>query len=519
MSMQMGPFSSLAGIASPIASAMLGCWLLSGAACNATRAPSEHSLPVSTPAGAGMPVMSSAAGSGAGDPARPPQALANNGGSAATPALANQPPTAASAAGRAGSAEPIAGQSAPDQAGSGGAGATQPATPAYHDPGEGPWEQVPKSDVLSVCKLDPDKLAAAERATTFPWLIIRYGKLCWAHNALDFAPAEAWSTTKTMGALVTGLVAFQTKDIPRSGPKTGPFSDEDRVDAWISGFPYNKEAHVGHVLGMVAHNSNLEYGSRTMIYDTVGSNQINTLSDMLNAAIAQDKARLGDDLEAFTKRFLYKPLGMTKSVWTNGSATKVFAYTWNTDLMDMARVGLLILHRGMWSGTRLVDDAWIEKMTRPSFEDANTGFGYLTWLNSASNHNTGGLTGAVGSKIQGADTPGPCAPLALHPQYPHGTLSGAKDCNYSPPYSCEQKFDVGIWGAEGYQGQCIQGHRALDMVLVARNVLPGQAGPGTAKAVWDALRPAVIAGDPMYKGDETAFCKAYGSNSYAPDLQ
>ena len=32
------------------------------------------------------------------------------------------------------------------------------------------------------------------------------------------------------------------------------------------------------------------------------------------------------------------------------------------------------------------------------------------------------------------------------------------------------------------------------------------------------LRPALIAMDPKYKGNEVAFCKAYRESSYAPDL-
>jgi CubicO group peptidase (beta-lactamase class C family) len=177
----------------------------------------------------------------------------------------------------------------------------------------------------------------------------------------------------------------------------------------------------------------------------------------------------------------------------------------------MAKVGLLILNYGVWGGQRLVDEEWIYRMTHPSFEDANTGFGYLTWLNSSSNHQS-----IAGGKVQGADTPGTCATVCIHKSYPHG-LSEAKDCNYTAPYTCDQQYDVGVWQAEGLMGQLIQGHRGLDIVIVARNAQPGGTGPGTAQQVWDALRPAVIAGDPMFKGDDAAFCKAYGSNSYAPD--
>ena len=33
------------------------------------------------------------------------------------------------------------------------------------------------------------------------------------------------------------------------------------------------------------------------------------------------------------------------------------------------------------------------------------------------------------------------------------------------------------------------------------------------------MRPALIALDPTFQGGEIAFCEAYGSNAYAPDLR
>jgi hypothetical protein len=396
-------------------------------------------------------------------------------------------------------------------AGGGAAGdmSTGPAMP-YHDPGMGPWEMVPMSDVMSVCKLDPAKLMAAESTATYAWLIVRYGKLCYQHGAMTYPASEAYSTTKTLGALVTGMASYQTRMIPRTGAKTGQLSDEDRADQWLdpTSITYNKDAKVAHVLGMVAHDPSLAWGQQSFAYDTIGTTEINTLGTMITTAISQDSARLGTNVADFTQKFLYTPLGMKNSSWSGA----VFAYTWTVDLMDMARVGVLINNYGMWNGERLVDEQWIYRQTHPSFEDANTGFGYLTWLNSTSN-----WMSIDGVLKQMAGTPGPCAPVSIHKTYPHG-VSEAKDCSYTAPATCAQKYDIGVWNAEGLGGQLIQGHRGLDMVIVARDAQPGGTGPGTAMQVWDALKSAVISGDPMYQGNESAFCTAYGSNNYAPDL-
>jgi CubicO group peptidase (beta-lactamase class C family) len=61
--------------------------------------------------------------------------------------------------------------------------------------------------------------------------------------------------------------------------------------------------------------------------DTIGTVQINSLSTMLNAAIAQATARLGAHLEECPQRVLFEPLGMHDSTWSAGAADQVVAHT------------------------------------------------------------------------------------------------------------------------------------------------------------------------------------------------
>jgi hypothetical protein len=375
------------------------------------------------------------------------------------------------------------------------------------DPGSAAWQSVPATEVVQQCGLDPALLAAADTALNRSYAVIRYGKLCHEYYPTGAdAREEIFSTTKTMGGVVAGIAAYQTRDLPRTTRKTGPLSDSDRVDHWLDSFTFNQNALVGHVLGMEAHNPDLSYGHKQYQYDLIGQVQINRLSDIVTTALQQDSQRLGNNLEEFTQRFLFQPLGMHDSSWTGGLPDKDFSYSWNTIVRDMARLGLLILHDGMWNGQRLLDASWTYKMTHPSFEDANTGYGYLTWLNSRSNY-TFGERG--GSKRQGPLDP--CAPAALYPSYPHA-LSGAPNCNYESPHSCEQSFDVGVWYAAGLGGQYIIGHRALDLLLVIKN-LGDNGGPAE---VWSAVRPALVAYDPVFRGNQPAFCDQYSRNAYAP---
>jgi hypothetical protein len=370
--------------------------------------------------------------------------------------------------------------------------------PPLRDPGTAEWQPVPADRVAAECSLDPALLEAAHAEIDRPFAVIRHGRLCHEYypppRTVDEI-SEAFSTTKTLGALVTGMVAWQTRDLPRTGRKTGPVSDLDRVDHWLDAFTFNPDAQIAHVLAMIAHNASLAYGQRTYRYDIFGSDQINRLSDVLTTAIQQDPARFGTTLEEFTQRYVYEPLGMRHSVWTGGEPNKVFGFTWNATVRDMARVGLLILNGGIWNGERLVSRDWIFRMTHPSFEDSNPAYGYLTWL-------------AVDEE-KGLSH---CAPPAIYGTWPHG-LSEAPDCNL--PRGCTQRYDAGAWAAVGLGGQFIVGHRGLDLVMVAKDM----GAEPDIKRLWGAVRRALVPLDPRFQGDEEAFCAAYDAGDYAPDLR
>jgi CubicO group peptidase (beta-lactamase class C family) len=45
---------------------------------------------------------------------------------------------------------------------------------------------------------------------------------------------------------------------------------------------------------------------------------------------------------------------------------------------DMARFGLLTLHRGNWNGKQLISEQWVKQSLTPT--TANTGYGYMNWF-------------------------------------------------------------------------------------------------------------------------------------------
>tara|TARA_B100001105_G_C22390882_1_gene444344 strand:- start:1422 stop:2609 length:1188 start_codon:yes stop_codon:yes gene_type:complete len=359
------------------------------------------------------------------------------------------------------------------------------------DPGTGPWDLIAEAQVQDVCRLDPELLQQVVMRQDQSFAIVRYGRLCFVsgENASDGpGVSHLFSATKTLGALLTGAVMYQTRDLPQSSASMGgPLLQWDRMDKWLdlttlpSRGRVNPDATVAHVLGMVGYSDDLSFGQKRHQYDADGSREINYLIRVIDNVVKQDPQRFGADAVEVKDR-LFAKLGFEDSSWN----VDFFGYSWYGSLLDMARLGLLALHGGIYNGERLVDSEYIYNMTHPAFEDGSTRYGYLTWLNG-----------------------GTCQPRAIHASYPHG-ISEASDCADG---NCDQDNDVGVWSAIGAGGQYIVGHRGLDMVVVGKNW-----GSGGGEELFGLVLPSIVAADPKFMGDQEAFCEAYARGAYAPDL-
>ena len=399
----------------------------------------------------------------------------------------------------------------------------------YRDPGTGPWEIVAEADLISTCGLDPQILASIDAVTSFPYIIIRHGRLC--H---EFYPnggpgpgfeSHNFSVTKTLSAAVLGRMVKISQDLPN------PLQDTDAVDRWIDPANYPDDplvpdALVAHVLAEVAQpnadsSNGLSYGERLWLYDDIGTRQNGRLGDVMEAVMTDTENapffQAFTQLQDFVDVEMLNKLGMenTRFAATIPGAeflgefplnNYVVAFGWFSGVRDMGRLGLMLGHDGVWNGERILDPTWVDKMSHATFEDSNTGYGYLTYTASDYGFKVPGISSFFFNPFSS------CQPPAIWPEYPHG-LSESLDCEYGGPYTCDQRLDVGVFGAAGYGGDVIVIHPGLDLVLAAQN-----AGDGFfLQGLWNRIRPALVAHDPVYPGNEAAFCSAYRSGEYAPD--
>lgn len=373
----------------------------------------------------------------------------------------------------------------------------------FRDPGSAPWQKVGSDQIRELCGLDPEELKKADRIIGKPWALVRHGRLCHSYQESNDRPGIVHSVTKTLGALTVGMVM---QDAEEAG---AAFAVGDPVRDHLSnhGLP-SDDVRLAHVLAMVGHNSNLDWGRKSYSYDMVGTVQISKMSAILNGIMAEHRG-IAADLDAYVSQRVFGRLGMQKSNWMRGNKNKNFATALNSTATDMVRAGLFILNQGHWQGERLAPGEYMYRMVHPAFEDANAGYGLLTWLNAEGWKDIGGFAKNPVRDIK-------CAPLAL---WSDAARAAWKDAEFEADPcdrgSCpQQEYDAGVWLARGTGGNFMIGHPGLNMVMAVKN-----SSPKRPNDFWQAVLPAVVNEDPVYKGDKNAFCKAYEAGSYAPDLQ
>lgn len=84
----------------------------------------------------------------------------------------------------------------------------------------------------------------------------------------------------------------------------------------------------------------------------------------------------GKSMDEFTRGQLAEKIGLKNWTWED--------YNLKLSTRDMARFGLLIMHRGEWNGNKiLTDQNYFNEMTQ-SAANQNPSYGYLWWLNGKS---------------------------------------------------------------------------------------------------------------------------------------
>lgn len=225
----------------------------------------------------------------------------------------------------------------------------------------------------------------------------RYGFLVVKDGAIVFedyfvgnedSKHRTFSVTKGFGSSLVGIA--QTR---------GLLNVKDKVTDWL---PYHHqeimpEATIEHVLSMTAGHEPL--GTH---YKYTSGPILNTLPNILWLAA-------GVPPYEFYERELATPLGLTLTWYHTEKGWLQIGNRGPLEVMeathrDLARLGLLWLNRGVWNGTRLISEEYVDAALKPPFPAANNAYGYLWWLNPNAGEWQRAETGerGVGSRIASA---------------------------------------------------------------------------------------------------------------------
>jgi CubicO group peptidase (beta-lactamase class C family) len=101
------------------------------------------------------------------------------------------------------------------------------------------------------------------------------------------------------------------------------------------------------------------------------------------AAIIQRSS--GKDLYDFARASLFGPLGISDLRWERDpEGLPIGGWGLRLSPRDMAKLGYLYLHEGLWEGKQVVPAAWVRESTRPHIKaDGGWGYGYQWWVDPA----------------------------------------------------------------------------------------------------------------------------------------
>ena len=173
------------------------------------------------------------------------------------------------------------------------------------------------------------------------------------------------SVTKTIAALVVGVAVTK-----------GLFSIDDFITDWVSKpakgiVPGSK---IKHILTQTAET---EPAGTKFKYNSEA--EVNTLGEIITIAS-------GIPSKEFARINLFQPLGLHNYSWnkvvTNMTDLPI-GYGMKISSRDAAKLGQLFINKGKWDGKQIISEQYLNEMTKPSFLKANSGYGYLVWLNNS----------------------------------------------------------------------------------------------------------------------------------------
>lgn len=228
--------------------------------------------------------------------------------------------------------------------------------------------------------------ALCERTGADACLVIYQGKIVQElYSARYREPMTAMSSTKSITGLLVGMLVDDGKIKSIDEPVCTYLTE------WCKG--RKGQVTIRHLLTMTSGLPDLHGASHGVGYeadknpyviglplaDEPGTKWVYSNEGVQLLSPILDKAA-GEPIQDYARKRLFTPLGMMNTrfkidqkghAWTYGDI--------ETTPREFARLGVLMLNKGMWQGRRIVSAEWIERSTSRS-QEHEPRYGLLWWL-------------------------------------------------------------------------------------------------------------------------------------------
>ena len=214
------------------------------------------------------------------------------------------------------------------------------------------------------------------------------------------SPHSVASVTKSLTTLLIGIAIDQGKlhlddKMVSFFPDTTIANPDERKNAitirdlasMSSGFDCQSEPNEPTVQAMEASPNWVQFGLDLPMaykpgthweYCGVGMHMLSAILERATGITALE----------FARQNLFKPLGIQEVSWpTDPQGVNLGAGNTRILPADMAKIGFLYLHGGVWDGKQIVSRSWVEESVKPHFSRPNDRYGYGWW--SSVNSDTG----------------------------------------------------------------------------------------------------------------------------------
>ena len=223
-----------------------------------------------------------------------------------------------------------------------------------------------------------------ERTGADACMVIRRGKIVQEiYSARYRVPMMAMSSTKSITGILVGMLIDDGKIRSIDEPVCAYISE------WCQG--WKGKVTLRHLLAMTSGlprmyeegvsstNHKNEFVIKLPLAAEPGTKWAYSNEGVQLLSPILDKAA-GEPIQDYARKRLFEPLGMRETRLHLDAQQHAWTYAdMETSARDFARIGLLMLNKGVWQGRRIVSARWIEQSTERS-QNLNPGYGLLWWL-------------------------------------------------------------------------------------------------------------------------------------------